>query len=88
MNFLKIQNYRFTFYHKFSHVFDIEQFNKDRVDAYYQILKAKDRDAKDNEAVFAKDLYRLALKNNCIPKASLIKYRLSKIKRFFKHMFN
>lgn len=73
---------------KFSQVFDIEQFKKDRVDAYYQILKAKDRDAKDDEAVFAKDLYRLALEKNCIPKDSLIKYRLSKIKRFFKRMFN
>lgn len=72
---------------QFSQVFDIEQFKKDRVEAYYQILKAKDRDAKDDEAVFAKDLYRLASAKSCIPKNSIIKYRLSKIKRFFKSVF-
>lgn len=71
----------------FSHVFDIEQFKKDRSEAYYQILKAKDRDAKDDEAVFAKDLYRLASMKHCIPKDSLTKYRLSKVKRFIKRIF-
>lgn len=69
---------------EFSQVFDIEQFKKDRAEAYYQILKAKDRDAKDDEAVFAKDLFRLASKKNCIPRDSVIKYKLSKIKRFIK----
>ena len=69
---------------EFSQVFDIEQFKKDRAEAYYQILKAKDRDAKNDEGVFAKDLYRLASEKNCIPRNSIIKYRLSKIKRFIK----
>lgn len=72
---------------KFSQVFDIQQFKKERSEAYYQILKVKDGDAKNDESVFAKDLYRLALLNNCIPKDSLIKYRFSKMWRFFKRIF-
>lgn len=71
----------------FAGVFDIEQFKKDRYEAYSRVLKEKDGDAKNDETVFAKDLYCLAMKKKCIPMDLLTKYRLSKLKRFLKSLF-
>ncbi len=71
----------------FSHVFDIERFKKNRVLAYHQILKTKDEDEKNDDAIFAKDLYRLAQMNNLIPKAAFLRYKLTFVKRTIRRFF-
>lgn len=75
---------------QFGEAFDIEYFKKHRADAYFKILKAKDGDAKDDNAVFAKDLYRMAKEQDLIPQVAFDmyeKYRkqleVPKVKRFF-----
>ena len=55
-------------------IFDIDYFKKHREDAYFQILKTKDGDEKEDNAVFAKDLYRMAKEKGIIPEKSLKLY--------------
>ena len=77
----------------FGEIFDIEDFKKHRAEAYFEILKTKDGDAKEDDAVFAKDLYRMAMEKKLIPEQSVKLYEeylkhkkisglKSKIKRF------
>lgn len=76
----------------FGEVFDIEYFKKHRAEVYFEILKTKDGDAKEDNAVFAKDLYRIAKEKDRIPMVSIGLYRLYKIlgvavlKRGIKHL--
>ena len=58
----------------YSGIFDIDYFKKHREEAYFQILKTKDGDEKEDNAVFAKDLYRMAKEKGIIPKKSLKLY--------------
>lgn len=60
---------------QFGEVFDVEHFKKHRVEAYLEILKTKDSDAKDDNAVFAKDLYKRANEKGLIPQKSLRQYK-------------
>ncbi len=60
---------------RFGEVFDIEYFKKHRAEAYFKILKTLDGDAKDDNAVFAKDLYKLAMEKGIIPDKSKELYR-------------
>ena len=52
---------------QFGKIFDIEDFKKHKAEAYFEILKTKDGDAKEDNAVFAKDLYRMANNKGLIP---------------------
>lgn len=76
-------------------IFDINDFKKHRVQAYAWLLKTKDGDQLDDNAVFARDLYRIALEKNCIPRDSYILYKnekrkdyLRKVKRKLKKMLH
>lgn len=71
----------------FSKVFDIERFKHNRAYAYHQILKLKDEDIKNDDSIFAKDLYRLALLNKKIPRAAYVRYWLTRIKRLVFKIF-
>ncbi len=64
----------------FGNIFDINYFKEHRKKAYAQIMLTKDGDEKEDNAVFAKDLYRMAVKRKKIPKESFIMYRCYKIK--------
>jgi hypothetical protein len=55
---------------QFSDVFDIDYYKAHRTDAYLEVLKTKDGDDKDDNAVFAKDLYRMACSKGIIPRES------------------
>jgi len=59
----------------FDSVFDVEEFKKSKVEAYYKIMKAKDGDSKNDNAIFARELYRMAKEKGCIPKRSLKMYK-------------
>ena len=59
---------------QFGEIFDIEDFKKHRDEAYFKILKTKDGDTKEDNAVFAKDLYRMALEKGLIPARSISMY--------------
>ena len=61
---------------QFGKIFDIDYFKKHRAEAYFEILKTKDGDAKSDNAVFAKDLYRLAKQKRKIPKEAIKRYKL------------
>lgn len=64
----------------FGNIFDINYFKEHREKAYAQIMLTKDGDEKEDNAVFAKDLYRRALKRKKIPKEAFVLYRIYKIK--------
>lgn len=64
---------------QFGKVFDIEYFQKHRAEAYFEIMKAKDGDEKEDNAVFAKKLYRMAKEKDMIPIISTSLYRIYKI---------
>ena len=79
----------------FGKIFNIADFKKNRAKAYFEILKTKDGDAKEDNAVFAKDLYKMAKERNLIPRDSAYMYEMylnklravrlkSKIKRFLR----
>lgn len=77
----------------FCGLFDVEHFKQHRAEAYFQILKTKDGDAKEDNAVFAKDLYRMAQEKGIIPQKSfqlynkyLKKQKLKRIKSKLKKM--
>ena len=59
---------------QFGEIFDIEDFKKHREEAYFKILKTKDGDTKEDNAVFAKDLYRMAMEKGLIPAHSISMY--------------
>ena len=65
-------------------VFDIEYFKKHRTDAYTQIMKIKDRDSKEDNAVFTKDVYRLALEKGIIPHEAVVRYKKDLAKKTIK----
>ena len=67
---------------QFREIFDVDDFKKHKVEAYFEILKAKDGDAKEDNAVFAKDLYRMATGKGLIPQKSIEMYEkyLKKLK--------
>ena len=73
---------------EFRQIFDVEAFEKDRVQAYADLLRAKDGDALDDNAVFARELYAIAMEKNMIPQESVKLYRRQearkKIKRILK----
>lgn len=78
---------------QFSGLFDVEHFKQHRAEAYFQILKTKDGDAKEDNAVFAKDLYRMAQEKGIIPQKSfqlynkyLKKQKMKRIKSKLKKM--
>jgi hypothetical protein len=78
---------------QFCGLFDVEHFKQHRAEAYFQILKTKDGDAKEDNAVFAKDLYRMAQEKGIIPQKSfqlynkyLKKQKLKRIKSKLKKM--
>ncbi len=70
----------------YSNIFDVESFKNHRDEAYFQILKTKDGDSKEDNAVFAKDLYRMALEKGIIPQKSLELYKQYKNKQRIKNM--
>lgn len=76
---------------QFGEIFDIKDFKQRRAEAYFEIMKTKDGDTKEDNAVFAKDLYRMAREKGLIPDQSFYLYgkylrkkRLSSIKRKIK----
>ncbi len=60
---------------QFGTIFNIEEFKKHRDEAYFIILKTKDGDSKDDNAVFAKDLFRIATERGIIPTKSYELYQ-------------
>lgn len=78
---------------QFGEIFNIDDFKKHRAEAYFEILKTKDGNPKEDNAVFAKDLYRIAEEKGLIPEASfnmyrqyLIKMKANKLKSWIKHI--
>lgn len=69
---------------RFSEIFDIKRFKEHRAEAYYELLKTKDGDEKEDNAVFAKDLYRMSLEKGLIPKESFAMYKKYKTKNSIK----
>lgn len=67
---------------QFREIFDVDDFKKHKAEAYFEILKTKDGDAKEDNAVFAKDLYRMATSKGLIPQKSIEMYEkyLKKLK--------
>ena len=67
---------------QFREIFDVDDFKKHKAEAYFEILKTKDGDAKEDNAVFAKDLYRMATGKGLIPQKSIEMYEkyLKKLK--------
>lgn len=67
---------------QFREIFDVDDFKKHKAEAYFEILKTKDGDAKEDNAVFAKDLYRMATSKGLIPRKSIEMYEkyLKKLK--------
>ena len=72
----------------FGDVFDIEYFKSHRKESYLEILKTKDGDAKNDDAVFAKDLYWMAKSKGIIPRESLRMYELYLIKNRIRKIRN
>ena len=79
----------------FDHIFNIEDFKQRRNEAYAWLLMTKDGDQLDDNAVFARDLYRIALGKGYIPHEAYIIYKrekrkeiLRKIKRRIKRIIN
>lgn len=64
----------------FGNIFDIDYFKKHKKRAYAQIMLTKDGDDKEDNAVFAKDLYRMSAEKKKIPKGTTILYIFYKIK--------
>ena len=58
----------------FSNIFDVDYFKAHRPEAYTQILLTKDGDEKEDDAVFAKDICRLASQKQCIPPKAIENY--------------
>lgn len=67
---------------QFREIFDVDDFKNHKAEAYFEILKTKDGDAKEDNAVFAKDLYRMASSYGLIPQKSIEMYEkyLKKLK--------
>lgn len=65
---------------QFGEIFDVEYFKRHKAEAYFEILKTKDGDAKEDNAVFAKDLYRIAIEKGAVPSESLNMYKSYKKK--------
>ena len=67
---------------QFREIFDVDDFKKHKVEAYFEILKTKDGDSKEDNAVFAKDLFRMAMGKGLIPQKSIDMYEkyLKKLK--------
>ena len=64
---------------QFCEIFDVDDFKNHRAEAYFEIMKTKDGDIKDDNAVFAKDLYRKANEKGLIPQDSMEMYKCWKI---------
>lgn len=78
---------------KFANIFDVKYFKANRSAYYAWLLKTKDGDYKDDNAVFARDLYRLALERGKIPQEAVDTYkrqssRIEKLKRRLKHLLS
>ena len=71
----------------FDTIFDVGYFKTHKEDAYLQMLITKDGDEKEDDAVFAKDLYRLAMQKQCIPQQALITYKKNKRRQRIKEGF-
>ena len=75
---------------EFGQIFDVDAFEKDKVQAYSDLLWAKDGDALDDNAVFARELYAIAMEKNMIPQESVKLYRRriirTKVKKFRKRI--
>ena len=72
----------------FAQVFDVEYFKKHRIKAYYEILKTMDGDEREDDAVFAKELYRLANEKGIIPKPSRVLAMLHSVKHECNKLIN
>lgn len=68
----------------FGEVFDIAYFKQHRAEYYFEIMKEKDHDFKEDNAVFAKDIYALALEKGIIPQEAISKYRKYRIRKNIK----
>ncbi len=55
--------------------FNIEYYKNHRDEAFFHILKAKDGDEKDDNAVFAREIYRLADLRGIIPPGTIKMYK-------------
>ena len=62
----------------FEKVFDIDDFKQHRVDNYVWLMHTKDGDQLDDNAVFAKDLYRIASERGKIPQEAIAIYKKQK----------
>ncbi len=62
---------------QFDESFDIEKYQSNRSYAYFKILQLKNGDAKDDDAVFNRELYQRALAKKLIPIRSYCMYYLS-----------
>ena len=78
---------------QFENVFDVDYFKKHKEEAYFEILKTKDGDEKEDNAVFAKDLFKRAKGKGLIPQDSvhmyeqyLKKQKIARYKRIIKRI--
>ena len=65
-------------------VFDIEYFKQHRDEAYFQILVTKDGDDKEDDVVFGKAIYKMAVEKGKIPAGAFRMYKKYKFKKGIK----
>lgn len=65
----------------FGDVFDIKYFKQHRVEAYFHILVTKDGDDKEDNAIYDRDIYRMAVEKGKIPEESLRLYKKYKLRK-------
>ena len=58
----------------YSHSFDIKAFKKDRKNAYFWLLKTQNKNSKEDNAVYANEIFRIAKEKRAIPTSAKIKY--------------
>ena len=66
-------------------IFNISDFEAHRQDAYLELLKTKDKNHLNDDAVFARELFHLANEKGIIPQSALAKYKTEKRRTFIKN---
>lgn len=72
----------------FRNVFDMSYFDSHKEDAYVDLLRTKDRDQFDDNAVFARDLFRIAQEKGKIPQGAIKRYRFDKRFSCYRRLMN
>ena len=68
----------------YNQIFDIDDFKEHRIDSYVWLLNTKDGNQYDDNAVFAKELYRIAMEKSKIPQEAIKIYKMQQRKKNLK----